>query len=223
MLINEAHGLRKDSIRKLLVVLERIPNHVTWVFTTTAQGQQALFEDIDSHPLLSRCLKFELQVEDCAAEIVERAQAIAETEGLGAATPREFQKLAKDCRYNLRDILTHIETGEMMRSVKPAAASVRRPRHGGDSETDGTTGGNPMPRKLTPEELRQMLLQPIDVDVLLDHQFEYYIWFRGHSHRLNTSGTRTSMRRSVGLFLSQRPVKPVTRTRSMCFGNSSCG
>ena len=29
VLLNEAHGLRKDSVRKLLVVLERIPAHVT--------------------------------------------------------------------------------------------------------------------------------------------------------------------------------------------------
>ena len=53
VLVNEAHGLRKDSFRKLLIVLELIPGHVTWVFTTTAQGQQALFDDIDSHPLMS--------------------------------------------------------------------------------------------------------------------------------------------------------------------------
>ena len=39
-------------------------------------------------------------------------------------------------------------------------------------------------KKLTPEELRELLSQPIDVEALLDHQFEYYIWFRGHSHRL---------------------------------------
>ena len=36
-------------------------------------------------------------------------------------------------------------------------------------------------KKLTPEEL---LSQPIDVEALLNHEFEYYIWFRGHSHRL---------------------------------------
>ena len=39
-------------------------------------------------------------------------------------------------------------------------------------------------KKLTPEELRKLLTEPIDVEALLDHQFEYYIWFRGHSHRL---------------------------------------
>ena len=40
-------------------------------------------------------------------------------------------------------------------------------------------------KKLTPEELRKLLTQPIDVEALLDHQFEYYVWFRGHSHRLD--------------------------------------
>jgi hypothetical protein len=34
VIINEAHGLRKDVIRQLLVTLERIPPHVVWVFTS---------------------------------------------------------------------------------------------------------------------------------------------------------------------------------------------
>jgi DNA polymerase III delta prime subunit len=124
VLVNEAHGLRKDSVRKLLVVLERIPGHVTWVFTTTALGQQALFDDIDSHPLMSRCVKFELNVEDCATEIVERAREIAELEGLGGATTREFQKLAKECRFNFRDMLTHIEAGKMVRDIIEPASTA---------------------------------------------------------------------------------------------------
>lgn len=40
-------------------------------------------------------------------------------------------------------------------------------------------------RKLTPEEIRKLLSVPIDVEALLDHAFEYYIWYRGHSHRLH--------------------------------------
>jgi hypothetical protein len=40
-------------------------------------------------------------------------------------------------------------------------------------------------KKLTPEEIRKLLSEPIDVEALLDHQFEYYVWFRGHSHRLD--------------------------------------
>lgn len=124
VLINEAHGLRKDSVRKLLVVLERIPSHVTWVFTTTARGQQTLIDDIDSHPLMSRCLKFELKIEDCATAIVDRAIEIAELEGFGGATRKEFLQLAQDCKYNFRDMLTHIETGQMHRTDNLSTASV---------------------------------------------------------------------------------------------------
>src|SRR6516165_1696906 len=55
VIINEAHGLRRDVIRQLLVVLERIPGHVVWVFTTTSENQDQLFEDYaDATPLLSR-------------------------------------------------------------------------------------------------------------------------------------------------------------------------
>ena len=51
LIINEAHGLRKDTIRQLLVTLERIPTHVCWLFTTTNAGQEALFDGIDAGPL----------------------------------------------------------------------------------------------------------------------------------------------------------------------------
>ena len=115
VLCNESHGLRKDSVRKLLVVLERVPAHVTWVFTTTSEGQQTLFDGVDSHPLLSRCIKFELTVEDCAAQIVARAKDIAESEGLGGADLAEYMLLAKRCKFNFRDMLTEIERGEMFR------------------------------------------------------------------------------------------------------------
>lgn len=46
-IVNEAHGLRKDTIRSLLVELERIPGHAVWIFTTTRDGQESLFEDYD--------------------------------------------------------------------------------------------------------------------------------------------------------------------------------
>ena len=37
-IFNEAHGLRRDTIRQLLVLLERLPAHVTVIFTTTKDG-----------------------------------------------------------------------------------------------------------------------------------------------------------------------------------------
>jgi hypothetical protein len=44
--------------------------HFPWLSESTAAGQQALFDDIDAHPLMSRCVKFELTLEDCATEIL---------------------------------------------------------------------------------------------------------------------------------------------------------
>ena len=59
-IVNEAHGLRKDTIRQLLVLLERLPRHVVVIFTTTNDGQESLFDDHeDAHPLLSRCTAFD--------------------------------------------------------------------------------------------------------------------------------------------------------------------
>lgn len=49
-LINQAHALRKPVIRQLLVLLERIPRHVVIVFTTTCEGQDALFETSTTLP-----------------------------------------------------------------------------------------------------------------------------------------------------------------------------
>src|SRR3989442_7317926 len=62
-LVNESHGLRRDSIRQLLVMLERLPAHVVWVFTTTNEGQKKLFDDVDdASPLLSRCIVLSMAV-----------------------------------------------------------------------------------------------------------------------------------------------------------------
>ena len=115
VLINESHGMRSDSIRQLLVVLERIPAHVTWIFTSTDSGRDKLFKDIDAHPLLSRCIKFDLKVEDYADAMVLRAMAIAEQEGLGGADKSEWLELCAGCKWNFRDVLTEVEKGVMVR------------------------------------------------------------------------------------------------------------
>src|SRR5262249_61149024 len=67
VIVNEAHCLRRDVIRFLLVALERIPAHAVWIFTTTVEGQESLFEDYDdASPLLSRCLPLPLARRDLA-------------------------------------------------------------------------------------------------------------------------------------------------------------
>lgn len=127
-LVDEAHGLRKDTIRQLLVTLERLPSHVTWVFTTTDRGERSLFDGIDAHPLLSRCIKLELTTDGLAYAFAERAQQIARAEGLDfGATIDRYHALVVECSLNFRDVLNQIEAGYFMdfatESTEPARAS----------------------------------------------------------------------------------------------------
>ncbi len=113
-IINEAHGLSKAAIRQLLVLLERIPSHVMVIFTTTSEGQESLFEDnIDSHPLLSRCQEIQLSRRDLAKPFAERAKQIAQAENLDGRPEAEYLKLVRRHKNNLRAVLQVIEAGGM--------------------------------------------------------------------------------------------------------------
>jgi hypothetical protein len=124
-IVNEAHGLRKDVIRQLLVTLERIPAHVVWVFTTTVEGQESLFEDYnDASPLLSRCLRLDLSRRNLAKAFAARAQEIAKSEGLDGAPFGKYLQLVENCRNNFRAMLQAIEGGEMLTSPSPSLNNV---------------------------------------------------------------------------------------------------
>ena len=116
-IVNESHGLSRATIEVLLDAIDSgaIPSWVVWIFTTTNDGADRLFDDhIDAHPLLSRCLELPLARRGLAEAFAERARTIAQAEGLDGKPIADYIRLAKDCRNNLRKMLGVLECGGML-------------------------------------------------------------------------------------------------------------
>lgn len=113
--VNEAHGMRRDTIRLLLVILERLPEHVVWIFTTTKAGEVRLFEDDetgDAAPLLSRCIEVRLVDNDASRQaFAARAKEIAVAEGIDGLPSTVYAKAVANSAGNFRRVLQRIESG----------------------------------------------------------------------------------------------------------------
>jgi replication-associated recombination protein RarA len=119
IIVNEAHRLPTGAVTQCLTACEppRLPKHVTWIFTTTCEGEDLFGDRFDSHALLSRCMKITLSQRDLCGLFATRAKQIAEAEGLDGQPIERYRRLAKDCGNNMREMLQRIENGEMAKEL----------------------------------------------------------------------------------------------------------
>ena len=114
LIVNESHGLRRDTIEILLDVLENLPERVVIIFTTTCDGADLFEEQIDSTPFASRCVGIRLTSRNLCQAFAARIKEIAAAEGLDGKPISAYERLLKDCRNNFRAALQKVENGEML-------------------------------------------------------------------------------------------------------------
>lgn len=112
VIVNQSTPLRDDVVSVLLTILEQIPAHGVWIFTATSDD--LLKNSPAADRFLSRCSKLALARRGLCEAFAERAQVIAEKEGLGGKPAKAYQRLAKDNSNNLRAMLSAIDDGAMM-------------------------------------------------------------------------------------------------------------
>lgn len=127
LIVNECHKLRKDTVTALLDVLERLPEFVTWIFTTTNAGQARFFDDDengDTQPLVSRCQEVRLKSgPDVWAALAKRAKRVAVEAGIDGLDESVYVTALASCKGNLRMLLQRIESGQLVAEAREALES----------------------------------------------------------------------------------------------------
>jgi len=116
-IIDECHGMRKDVVERFLGILEHIPNHCCFIFTSTNDVEAKLFETgdtTDTSAFVSRCHEIRLTNQGLTRIFAEHCQKVAQAEGLDGKPLSAYEQLARDCHNNCRMMLGEIAGGRMV-------------------------------------------------------------------------------------------------------------
>ncbi|MDD4888362.1 MAG: hypothetical protein PHU85_00400 [Phycisphaerae bacterium] len=122
-IVNEAHGLSKASVRGLLGLLERLPAHVTFIFTTTRQGEAQLFDGIDGRPLVDRCKQIPLSSQGLAPIFAARLVDVGQREGFTVPLAKA-REVISDGNNSLRAGLDWLGTPQSMAYLTAATEAA---------------------------------------------------------------------------------------------------
>lgn len=116
IIINEVQSFSRAQVDRLLDILEHVPPHVVWIFTTTNTGSDRLFEVDEAPAFLSRAKCVSLAQRGLCDAFAVRLVAICRGAGLLNGKPDEYYlaratRLLKELRNNFRAALQKAEDG----------------------------------------------------------------------------------------------------------------
>ncbi len=114
-IVNESHGLRAQTVRALKTLLEPVPSHVVFCFTTTRAEEGLLFDGAeDARPLVGRCTQVPLTTQGLAKPAARWLRNIAQTEGLDGKPESADLRLFNESGGSFREALQRIDAGAML-------------------------------------------------------------------------------------------------------------
>ena len=111
--VNECQAVTGRAVQALLTLLEGLPQHRLFIFTTTEDVTADLYGNFTG-PFASRCKLFPFTNQGLAQLFAVRAREIADAEGLNGKPPQAYLRLIQDCKNNMRQALQRIDAGELV-------------------------------------------------------------------------------------------------------------